>query len=254
MPERIFVSSTWVDLQPERLAVERAIHEMEARYGGMEYFGSRDDTPKEVSLAEVARSTIYLGIFAHRYGTVDKESGCSLTELEYQKATGLGFPCLIYFKDEEVPVPPAFVEDRASGRTKLRRLKAELLKKHVVYSFKSPEDLARRVVLDLQRLLNEIRGNSLSKRPEAADTGADKAELQKLQDRYLTYLREKYEYLDLKGIEPRVGGQVISLRLEDVFISLEAEEERPLVAQFAEEELTLERDEEMTDQEWQQAL
>lgn len=77
---RVFLSSTWQDLQPEREAVEKALHRMQdAAFLGMEYFGSRPDTPRDVSLAEVDRSDIYVGIFAQRYGS-------GITEAEYRRA------------------------------------------------------------------------------------------------------------------------------------------------------------------------
>ncbi|MDT7779717.1 MAG: hypothetical protein QOC99_2229, partial [Acidobacteriota bacterium] len=40
----VFVSSTWIDLQPEHEAAERAIQTLrETKYIGMKYFGSRDE-------------------------------------------------------------------------------------------------------------------------------------------------------------------------------------------------------------------
>ncbi|MFQ5472981.1 MAG: DUF4062 domain-containing protein, partial [Dehalococcoidia bacterium] len=67
---RIFISSTWLDLQPEREAVERAIQRLrETRFVGMEYFGSRDEDTRQTSLDEVDRSQIYVGIFGGRYGS-----------------------------------------------------------------------------------------------------------------------------------------------------------------------------------------
>ena len=51
-PVRIFISSTWQDLQLEREAVEKALHRMQdTAFAGMEYFGSRPETSREVSLA-----------------------------------------------------------------------------------------------------------------------------------------------------------------------------------------------------------
>ena len=40
----VFVSSTWLDLQPERAAVETALQRLrETKFVGMEYFGSRGE-------------------------------------------------------------------------------------------------------------------------------------------------------------------------------------------------------------------
>ncbi|MBV8074922.1 MAG: DUF4062 domain-containing protein [Planctomycetaceae bacterium] len=47
----VFLSSTWLDLQPERKAVEAALHRFrEAKFSGMEYFGSRDEDARGTSL------------------------------------------------------------------------------------------------------------------------------------------------------------------------------------------------------------
>src|SRR5712691_4215186 len=88
---RVFVSSTWTDLQEERNAVEKALNQLrDTEFQGMEYFGSRPDKPKDASLEEVNRANIYVGIFAHRYGSIDTESGLSITELEYRQARRRG--------------------------------------------------------------------------------------------------------------------------------------------------------------------
>jgi Effector-associated domain 7/Domain of unknown function (DUF4062) len=146
---RLFVSSTWVDLQPERKAVELALHQMQdAEFNGMEYFGSRSDEAKSVCLAEVSRSRVYLGIFAHRYGSIDTESGKSMTELEYRQARSIEIPCLIYLKEEDVtaPVEPA-----------LEALQEELKLNHVVSWFRNPDHLATKVVIDLHNLIIDNR-------------------------------------------------------------------------------------------------
>ncbi|MBC8492458.1 MAG: DUF4062 domain-containing protein [Chloroflexi bacterium] len=146
-PTRIFISSTWEDLQPEREAVEEALHRMQdTAFAGMEYFGSRPETPKEVSLAEVDRSDVYIGIFAHRYGS-------GITEAEYHRARERDIPCLIYLKDDSVPVPPAYIERDPEKIAKLGALKRELKKHHTVSTFKSPDRLATQVVADLHNFL-----------------------------------------------------------------------------------------------------
>lgn len=148
---RIFISSTWLDLQLEREAVEKALHRMqEAEFSGMEYFGSRPETPKDASLDEVDRSDIYIGLFAHRYGS-------GITEAEYRRAVERAVPCLIYLKDDSVPVIPAHIERDAEGMTKLEALKKELKAKHTVSFFTSPDQLATQVAVDLHNLLGQTQ-------------------------------------------------------------------------------------------------
>ena len=93
-PVPVFISSTWLDLKPEREAVEAALQRMrETKYAGMEYFGSRDEDTRSTSLAEVDRSRVYVGIFGGRYGS-------GITEAEYRRARERKLPCFIYVKEE----------------------------------------------------------------------------------------------------------------------------------------------------------
>lgn len=150
---RVFISSTWQDLQAERESVEAAILRMrDAAFAGMEYFGSRPETPRDASLVEVDRSDIYIGLLAHRYGS-------GITEDEYRRATQRKIPCLIYMKDDTVPIPPAHIERDPEKVKKLEALKDELKRNHTVSVFKTPDDLATKVVADLHNQLRSTAGS-----------------------------------------------------------------------------------------------
>lgn len=145
-PVKVFISSTWQDLRTERKMVEQALDRMkDTIFIGMEHFGSRPNSPRNVSLEEVQKSNLYIGIFAHRYGS-------GITEAEYRKAISLGLPVLIYFKEEEPPISNELLESDDDKRTILEKLKIELLNKHTVTKFQSAEELARHVVTDLHNL------------------------------------------------------------------------------------------------------
>ena len=176
-PTRIFISSTWKDLQPEREAVEKALDRMRDTYFvGMEYFGSRPDTPRDVSLAEVDRSDVYIGIFAHRYGS-------GITEAEYRRSRERDIPCLIYFKDDSVPVLPAYMERDAEKIAKLEALKCELTERHVVSFFKTPDHLATQVATDLHRLLATVPMEYASQAPRPLpEFVGRKEDIQRLKD------------------------------------------------------------------------
>jgi tetratricopeptide (TPR) repeat protein len=141
-PPKVFVSSTWLDLQPERKAVEAAIHRMrKPGFIGMEYFGSRDETTQRASLDEVDGSDVYVGIFAARYGS-------GITEDEYRRARERKMHCLIYFKAESSITLDKVERDTAQS-ARLDKLKAELRESHTVSEFTTPEDLATKVAADL---------------------------------------------------------------------------------------------------------
>ena len=144
---RVFISSTWLDLQPEREALERALLRMRTTsFASMAYFGSLPDTPRDVSLAEVERSDVYVGIFAHRYGS-------GITEAEYRRAVERELPVLIYLKDEAVAIHRDHIERTRAAQRKLEALKRELKDRHVVSVFTAPDHLAMLVVADLHNLL-----------------------------------------------------------------------------------------------------
>lgn len=122
----------------------------------MELFGALPDTPKEECLRLVRSANAYVGIFAMRYGSVDPQSGKSLTQLEYEEAQAIRLPSLIYVIDEEThPVLPKHVDTGPSAE-KLRALKGVLKKSHVVNFFSSPEDLAAKATQDVVRLVRAM--------------------------------------------------------------------------------------------------
>lgn len=142
----VFVSSTWLDLEPERKAVEAALQRLRAsRFVGMEYFGSRDETTRRASLDEVDRCHVYVGIFAARYGS-------GITEAEYRHAQERGLKCFIYFKPEATTTVDKFEKDTAQ-QERLEKLKAELLAAHTVSDFANPDELATKVSTDLSNWL-----------------------------------------------------------------------------------------------------
>lgn len=162
----VFVGSTYQDLQEYRASVREAIHRLEAIVRGMEYFGAKPGSPKDECLKVVQSCKVYVGIFAMRYGSIDEETEKSLTHLEYEEACRLKLPILIYLIDEEnQPILPKFVEVGENAE-KLKALKVELKRKHIVNFFSTPEDLANRISQDLPTILGE--NISLSNAEQAA--------------------------------------------------------------------------------------
>src|SRR5215510_8006545 len=154
---RIFVSSTWLDLQPERQAVEDAINRMNAgKFVGMEYFGSRPETTEGTSLDEVDRTDIYVGIIGGRYGS-------GITEKEYRRARERDLPCFIFFKDDRVVTAEG--RDKEAEKTKLLDVfKRELSKNHIIATpFTTPTELAICIRDDLYRWFDRRRADDLAR-------------------------------------------------------------------------------------------
>jgi tetratricopeptide (TPR) repeat protein len=140
----VFISSTSLDLRPEREAVRDAVLRIkETQFVGMEYFGSRDETTQQASLDEVDRSRVYVCIVAGRYGS-------GITEAEYERARENDLPCFVYFKDDST-VADKWHETEPEQAAKLAAFKQKLRDAHTVTEFDSPADLAFKLTADLHR-------------------------------------------------------------------------------------------------------
>jgi Domain of unknown function (DUF4062) len=107
---RIFVSSTFKDLEECREKVRIVLRRINHEDVAMEYFVAEDKRPLDKCLEAVVSSDLYIGIFAWRYGYVPKGNEKSITELEYLKAVETRKDCLIFLLHEDAPWPPKFVD------------------------------------------------------------------------------------------------------------------------------------------------
>ena len=126
----IYLSSTYADLKDYRAAVAATLRKMEHTVIGMEDYVAADVRPLEKCLRDVARSDVYVGVFAWRYGFVPGEGnpdGRSITELEYRKAVAAGKPRLVFILHDDAPWPAAAI-DAVSGTAKAARQVAKLRK------------------------------------------------------------------------------------------------------------------------------
>ena len=228
----VFVSSTWLDLQSERGAVESALQRLrETKFVGMKYFGSRDEDTRRTSLDEVDRCQVYVGIFGGRYGS-------GITEAEYRRAQELGLYCLIYFKDKG-QIASEWQEQDPVKATQLAELKAELRQRHTIATFTSPDDLAAKVTADLHRwLFDEYLAPRLERaalgefpREEAQALLAAIRDLSALNQDLLAQLWERGYAIASGEVSIAIGDSVIDSTVvaagRDVYINVEGEPSLP---------------------------
>ena len=152
----VFVCSTYVDLAQERDSVLDAIRRLQLQHDSMEFFGARASQPLETCLEEVRRSNILVVIVGHRYGSIAPEVGVSFSEAEYNEGFRLKKPCLVYMRDEDVPVLPRNVERDPEKLRLLEKWKTTLTTRHTVAPFREANDLAVQVAADIGRTLTEL--------------------------------------------------------------------------------------------------
>lgn len=152
----VFVCSTYSDLVSERESVLDGIRKLQLQHDSMEFFGARDSQPLKTCLEEVRKSDVLVVIIAHRYGSLIPGKDISFTQAEYEEGVRLGKPCLVYLKDENVPVLPAYIEKDAIGISAIKKFKETVTTRHTVATFTDSNDLAVRVVADLSQTIKSI--------------------------------------------------------------------------------------------------
>jgi hypothetical protein len=194
MRRTVFISSTYSDLKSERRAVWDLLEEFQVDIRGMEEFGARTEAPLQTCLAEVDTSDVYIGIIALRLGSIDRKTGKSFTQLEYERAHEHSKEILLYqIDDEKARVTPANI-DFGEAHDKLISFKKLLRRRHTVSTYDTPNDLVQKLRRDFQRLLT-----SKEARVSQADTFA---ESKRVLDRF--FLLPK----DTSGTEIRIKVQV----------------------------------------------
>ena len=151
----IYLSSTYSDLKDHRKAVADLLRDCGYSVDAMEQYAARDDRPRKACEEDVAKRDAYVGVFAWRYGYVpDKpENKKSITELEYLAAERARKPRLVFFVDEDAPWDAALKDARDSeGGAAVRALRARLTTDRWAAFFRSPEDLANKVITSIFQL------------------------------------------------------------------------------------------------------
>jgi hypothetical protein len=178
VPYRAFVSSTYEDLKEYREAIAKGIRELGAVDVSMEHFGARDERPKEESLRLVREeSDFFIGFYAHRYGFIPEGDETSITEAEYNEASRVGLPRLVYLVEENSPWSLRHV-DKGEAAHRLDRFKRKLLMSHIsMRRFSNPDGLHAYVSADLGReiMRRELPrvGSDGSSTPEPASISPD---------------------------------------------------------------------------------
>lgn len=157
IPLRVFICSTYRDLPGEREGVMEAIRKLQHQHDSMEYFGARPNLPIETCLDQVRRSDVMVVIVGYLYGSIVPEIGVSYTEAEYAEGVRLGMPCLVYIRDEDVPIPPKHMEQDPEKIILLKKFKETLKKNHTIAPFNNTQDLSVTVTADLARVAQEIK-------------------------------------------------------------------------------------------------
>jgi len=205
---KVYVSSTFEDLQEHRRAVSRAIRQAGSEDVAMEYYVAEDKRAVDRCLEDVAACDLYIGLYAWRYGWQPPKSKVSITELEYRKAVELNKPRLLFLTDPKAAWPPLLID---SNRKKIEALRKKVGDDRIAGFFGTPDSLVAQLAPALQRQVDI--------KPVAAQ-GIDT-------EAYFRYLRSRYGTLDLDALMDPKRDELQQLRLENIFIEQNVREDRP---------------------------
>ena len=148
---KIYLSSTYRDLQGHRKAVYEQLHRMKHAVTAMEDYVAQDERPADKCVADVVTSDLYIGVLAWRYGYVPtggNAESLSITEMEHRAAIANKIPALMFLLDEAAAWPPGFLDSHTNEGERGERIGAfrkRVSEERLASFFTSPEDLAAKV-------------------------------------------------------------------------------------------------------------
>ena len=156
---RVFISSTYIDMISYRDALQTAITNCDSIAYGMERFVPAPIRPLDRCYEEIAGSQIYVLLLGHRYGEIDKDTGKSYTELEYDKAKEMGLPILAFLLDTDKVGAPAKFRESDAQYSALVRFKNELKnsKEITTGEFASEKDLQDKATRAIKETIDRLQ-------------------------------------------------------------------------------------------------
>jgi hypothetical protein len=145
---RIYVSSTFKDLEQERGKARDAILELEHLPRCMENYTAGEERPIESCLRDVRTCEGYVGLFAWRYGFVHPQESKSITHLEYEEAGRHGIPRMIFLLRDGADWP----QERRDNDPRIEKLRAELQLDRSCRFFATPDELRAEVNATVSKL------------------------------------------------------------------------------------------------------
>jgi tetratricopeptide (TPR) repeat protein len=157
---RIFISSTLLDLAPERKSVEQAVTDLNsavARAGIALHAidlrrGSAPEPPLEVCLQEVRLSDVVITLVGKCYGS-ETDAGLSYSETEFDEATTQKLNRLAFYKDESAVFLPEHVDTDPEKVHKLAAFREKIDGQLKRETFLNSDELRADVIRDLMRWL-----------------------------------------------------------------------------------------------------
>ena len=145
---QVFVSSTYTDLQEERLKVMQTLMRLDCIPAGMELFPAIDTEQFEYIKRIIDDSDYYILIIGGRYGSLS-EDGISYTEKEYDYAVSKKIPVMAFLHEDISKLTIEKSDIDQEKRDKLIAFRDKVSKNRLIEYWSNANDLSSKVVLSL---------------------------------------------------------------------------------------------------------
>ena len=152
---KIYISSTFSDLQDERRAAARAIDRLGHHAVAMEGYAACDQRPIDRCLADVRSCQAYVILCAFRYGFIPPGQEKSITHLEFDEATKSGIPRFVFLLRDDAPWPVSRLD---ADLKKVKQFRDLLSDGILVDQFADSGELEAKVASALGRALGRWGG------------------------------------------------------------------------------------------------
>lgn len=167
---KVYLSSTVLDLKPERDAVTRWL--IAADHQPVHSYVASSETVRDSCLADIERCDLYVLILGHRYGYVperDNPEGLSITHLEFRRAGEIGLPRIALMRTSVPDISHTDLLDPARN-LRLQEFHSEVRQTLRPAEFNDEAELIASLSTSVQRALGET--SRLLNPPRAAEREA----------------------------------------------------------------------------------
>ena len=154
---QIFVSSTYEDLKEARQEVMSAIVGTNNVPIGMEYFPAGDASQFEYIKQLIDKADYYLVVIAGKYGSINKDTGISYTEMEFNYAVEKKVPIAVFQYKDILKLPGEKLELDDQKRELLNKFRESSKENRVIAYWENLEELHRKVKDAIHNLIKNSR-------------------------------------------------------------------------------------------------
>ncbi len=153
---QIFISSTSKDLDVEREIAIEAVMKAGMIPAAMELFSATGEAPLEAIKPIIYDSDYYLLIIGGKYGTVEKSSQLSYTELEYDFAVEQGKRVIAFIHADPDNLPSHLRESSSSMRKRLQKFRTKAASGRLVRFWNTKEDLMKDIPASINTVVSTL--------------------------------------------------------------------------------------------------